>query len=182
MKLTLNLASRRYVNQRALKHTYLGLLLLLVALLAWQLTGILQQQQEVTQIQGQLQNLQLQLQEVPVERLSPEQLKSQQQQYQWAQALLQRDAFRWTALFDRLEHLLPNGASIRSLNPDYQKDTLVLVGVVKELTDLQTLLDRLHADSFTQVFLQNQSQILVSDGAGGKKSALSYSIKLEGVF
>ena len=182
MKLSLNLASRSYVNQRALKKTYQAVLVLLIGLLVWQLLSVWQLSQNIDLVQANLKQLQGQLEKGAVERLSPEQIKAQEQEHQQAQALLRRDAFRWTGLFDRLENLLPDGASIRSLNPDYQQRTLVLSGVVRALPDLQALLDNLHDDSFKQVFLQSQSQTEVNDGQGGKRSALLFSIKLEGMF
>jgi type IV pilus assembly protein PilN len=183
MKLSLNLASRSYVNQRALKQLYLALCLLFLLLLALQVKSYLQSRGEIGAAQDSLRELQQQLRGGAVtEQLTNEQIEKQLQQYQQARVLLQRDAFRWTALFDRLERVLPDGVSIRSLNPDYQQRDLVLIGVARGLPDLQKLLDNLHADSFQQVFLQNQDRIEVSAGAGDKKPALSFSIKLEGVF
>jgi len=182
MKLSLNLASRRYVNQRALKRFYLLLSLLLVLVLTFQTKSYLQGRSEIESVRSSLAQLRQQLQGGTVESLSAEQIDAQQRRFRQAQVLLQRDAFRWTALFDRLEKRLPAGASVRSFNPDYAQKSLVLTGVVRGLNDLQQLLDNLHAEHFQQVFLQSQNRVEVSDGAGGKRSALSFSIKLEGVF
>jgi len=182
MKLSLNLASRSYVNQRALKQLYLLLCLLLLLLLAFQVKSCLVSRDEINAVQNSLHELRQQLHGELPESLPAEQIQAQQQRYLYAGKLLQRDAFRWTALFTRMENLLPDGVSIRSFTPDYQERELVLIGVARDLADLRKLLDKLHADSFQQVFLQSQNRIEVSDGADGKKPAISFSIKLEGVF
>jgi type IV pilus assembly protein PilN len=182
MKLSLNLASRSYVNQRALKRLYLLLGLLLLALLAVQLKVVVRGRAELSEVQNNLSQLRQQLQEMNAVPLSTEQIKLQNQQHLQARMLLERDAFRWSALFDRLEKQLPEGASILSFNPDYTEQSLVLIGIARNLGDLQQLLDNLHRDTYRQVFLRSQSRVEVSDGAGGKKTALNFSIKLEGVF
>jgi len=182
MKLSLNLSSRRYVNQHALKQLYLLLCLLLIMLLIFQIKSYLQSRGEIAKVEQNLRELQQQHGRAPAERLTDEQIKMQQQEYSQARDWLQRDAFRWTALFDRLEKRLPDGVSIRSFNPDYKQKSLMLTGVARKLSDLQALLDNLHTDDFQQVFLQSQSRVDVSDGSGGKKKALSFSLKLEGVF
>ncbi len=94
-----------------------------------------------------------------ISRKGPEQtaeeLGKQRQTYHQAEASLQRDAFRWTGLFDRMEKLLPDGVSLRSFNPDYAKNSLSILGVARTLTQLQTLLDNLQNAQFQQMYLEN---------------------------
>ena len=185
MKVTLNLASRRYVNRRALNQLGILIVLLLLILLTVQVRGYLLRQKHVQNYEKNLAEMRqeyLQLQGKNVQSLSPDQLEEQQREYNQAQTLLQRDAFRWTVLFDRLERLLPAGVSINSFNPDYKTKNLELSGIARSLADLQRLLNNLHKDSFTQVFLTSQTQIKISDGQGGELPALSFSLTLEGVF
>lgn len=185
MKLTLNLASRRYLNRNALNRACLVLLLLLCAALSYQIIGYLQGQKRMEQYRNNIAELEQQLQQLQGEsprHLTAARIEKQQREFEQAAAFLQHDAFRWTALFDRLETLLPAGVSIRSFKPNYKEKSLLLTGVAKRLSDLQTLLDTLLADSFQQVFLQSQGLIDVGDGAGGKVKALSFSLKIEGLF
>ena len=182
MKLTLNLASRRYVNQRALKRSYLLLGLLLLVVLGIQFSHLLKTERELAAVQQNLRNLQQQMGGNAPAQLPADQLKKQLALHQLAGELLARDAFRWTGLFDLLERTLPVGVSLRSLSPDYKQKSLVLNGVAKDLKSLQRLLDNLHAEKFEQVFLENQSRIEINDGRGGKLPVLSFNIKLTGVF
>lgn len=185
MKVTLNLASRRYINRRALNQLGMLIILLLMVILTFQVRGYFQRRSQVQDYQKNLAEMSQEYQQLLGETprsLSPQQVEVQKIEFHKAEELLQRDAFRWTALFDRMEKRLPSGVSITSFNPDYKSKKLSLVGVAKNLPDLQELLKNLHKDSFTQVFLQNQNQVTVSDGQGGKTNALSFNVTLEGVF
>lgn len=182
MKLTLNLASRRYVNERALKLACLILTLLLLLLLLLQARTCLQSREQNLVYRADIEKLEQQLGVTIPKRFTKEQIVVQQQGFARAKSFLQEDAFRWTALFDRMEGLLPKNVSIRSFSPNYKAGSLTINGVAKNLIDLQDLLDNLHADSFAQVFLKSQNQIEVLDYQDNKMPALSFTILLEGVF
>ncbi len=182
MKLSINLASRRHLNQRLLRLILSGIIIILLLVLAVQGKSYLQNRQQALQYQAHLDSLQEQLQGKLPQRLTPEELAEQHQAYDQAEMLLQRDAFRWTALFDYMEGLLPVGVSLRSFNPDYGKNSLQINGVAKNLKSLQTLLNNLQSAQFNQVYLKNQGEVDVDDGRGGKRKALNFSISLKGEF
>jgi type IV pilus assembly protein PilN len=182
MRLLINLASYRHLNQRAVKLTLSFITVLLLLVLAVEGNTYLKNRQLAQQYQTHLDSLQEQLRGKQPKRLSSEELAEQQQIYRRAEILLQRDAFRWTALFDRMESLLPDGISLRSFNPDYNKNSLLITGAAKNLQNLQALLDNIQAEQFHQVYLKSQGEMEVDDGRGGKRSALSFSISMEGVF
>lgn len=185
MKTSLNLASRRYVNRRALHQIVLFVILLLLVLLTFQLRGYLQgheqakeQTKDILKLQQEYQQL---LGKAPPVFTSGE-VERQNLEFGQAQALLQRDAFRWTALFDRLEKRLPDGVSITSFNPDYAGRKLALSGLARDLSALRAMLNSLHKGAYAQVFLKSQSQVKVKDAQGEEMIALSFQVTLEGVF
>ena len=182
MRLTLNLASRRYVNESAIKWGYLLFSVLLLLLITFQVWLCLQSRQLNHSYQVEIDQLAQQLGNKVPERFTGAQIAAQKQDFSRAEELLQKDAFRWTALFDRMERLLSSGVSIRSFSPNYKDGSLVLNGVAKKLSDLQDLLNNLHADNFDQVFLQSQRQFDVDDFDGTKIPAIDFSLRLEGVF
>ncbi|WP_321372490.1 PilN domain-containing protein [uncultured Desulfuromusa sp.] len=182
MKLLINLASERHLNQLAVRLTLSVFMVLLLLVLAIEGSTYLKCRQLAQQYQTHLDALQEQLRGKQPQRLSAEELAEQQQAYHQAELLLQRDAFRWTVLFDRIEGLLPDGVSLRSFNPDYGKNSLLVTGVARNLPNLQELLDHFQAEAFHQVYLKNQVEVDVDDGHGGKRSALSFSLSVEGVF
>lgn len=182
MKLSINLASRHYFNRRILKLTLSCIIVFLLLILAIQGNIYLQNHQLTLQYQSHLGALQEQLHGKMPKRLTPEELAVQRQAYRKAEALLQKDSFRWTVLFNRMENLLPDGVSLRSFNPDYNKNSLMIHGVAKNLKKLRNLLDNLQGASFKQVYLKNQGEVDVENGRGGKRGALSFSIAIEGIF
>ena len=186
MKLDLNFASRRYVNRRAINRAYWGVATALLCLLVWGISLSLLTRGHILQSQSQLAALQqdeqelLGTQSVP---LDSQRLEEIRQEFARDQKLLDQDSFRWTALFDRMEHLLPAGVSLRGFKPDYEARTLSIDGVAKDLSSLQKFLDHmLDADSISKAYLNRQAAVKVHDTEGKEHSALSFSVSLEGVF
>ena len=182
MKLSINLASRRYPNERALKIGLSSLVILLLLVLAVQGSVYLENHLLSQQYQSHLDSLREQLRGELPKQLTVKELEEQRQDYKWVVTLLQRDAFHWTKLFDRMERLLPEGVSLLSFKPDYDKSSLLINGVAKNLKNLQSLLDNLHSGRFEHVYLKNQGEVEVDNGHGGKRTALSFSISLKGIF
>lgn len=182
MKLSINLASRRHMNQGLFQLGFVVFLVLLVVLLTFQAVGYLKGYQLSQTYQSHLDELQLQLQGKQPDRVDPQAIAERQQSYDQAQRLLKRDSFRWTALFDRMEALLPPGVSLLSFNPDYEKKSLQVNGLAKDLKSLQALLDNLENEKFEPVYLNGQGQADVDNGRGGKRVALTFSISLGRIF
>jgi len=182
MKLSINLASRRYVNQRAMGLFFAVLLFALICILLLQGNSWLQDYRLEQSYRTHLAELQKELGGALPERLSPAEIANRRQLYEQADVLLTRDAFRWTALFDRMERLMPGGISFLGFSPEYEKNSLKIRGVARDLAALQRLLDNLYGDGFGQIFLENQGETTVDDGRGGKKTALNFTLSLEGVF
>lgn len=181
MKLTLNLARRRYYDQEMVRRWLYFFLIVLLLLLVFFGYQWLTTRQQITIHQASIEELRRNLGLQP-DLLAPEVLTDKYSDYRIAQQLLQRDSFRWTELFDRFEQLLPQGISLRSFQPDYQGNRLRVDGVALDLRHLQALLDQLLAEHFTQVYLRQHSNVQVSDGRGGQRSALNFSLEIEGVF
>ncbi|PLY04775.1 MAG: hypothetical protein C0622_02260 [Desulfuromonas sp.] len=182
MKLSINLASRRYVNQRAMQMVFILLVLALVAILLLQGNSLLQDYQLSQSYRTHLAELQKELKGTLPERLSPAEIAERRLLYEQADVLLTRDSFRWTVLFDKMEKLTPDGVSYQGFTPDYEKSNLKVSGVAKDLAALQSLLDNLYAAGFDQVYLRNKGESSVDDGRGGKRLALTFSLDVEGVF
>ncbi len=185
MKVTLNLASRRYLNRRAINQLGILFIVLLAVVFMVQVNGYLQGRSQLSSYEKSLTELELEYQELLGETprsLSPQEVDAQKVKFQQAETLLQRDAFRWTALFDKMEKRMPSGVTITSFNPDYKARSLKLAGQARGLSDLQRFLRNLHKEPFEQIFLQSQGEVTVVDAQGVEQSALSFAVTLEGVF
>lgn len=182
MKLTINLSSRRYVNDIALNWTGGAISVLLLLLIFYQASLCFQAHRLVQKYRLDVAELKQQISDRKTLHMTEEQVEQQKNKIAVARSLLRKDAFRWTALLDRLERLLPEKVSIHSLSPNYQTNSLKLTGAAQQLEDLQTFLDNLHNDAFSQVLFKSQEMKGEKNSTGKKKSLLFFSLELEGVF
>lgn len=186
MKFNLNLASRRYVNKRALNYGFLIVFAVLFLFVAWKMNVLLTGNRSLQLNQQQLVETQRQLQKLrggPHKILTSKEREKLKSEYVVAAGLLSQDAFRWTRLLDRMEKLLPEGVSLSGFTPDYKKKSLTLNGRATNLKKMRIFLDRLlKKGDFKEVFLKSHSRTKVRDHAGTERSAISFSLQLEGVF
>lgn len=182
MKLSINLASRRHINQQGVKLCLRLMIVVLLGLLWYQGNRWFQDHRQLGIHHQHLEELRRERHQVGTEGLTPNQIAEQQANYDRARQLLERDAFRWTELFDRLEVLIPENISLTSFVPSYSERSLTMNGLSKDLESLQALLDNLYAASFLQVYLLNQGETKIDDQLGTEKVVLTFAIQLGGVF
>ncbi len=186
MKLNLNLASRTYVNRRALLAFYGALSGLLALLLAVNVVFFFRDMAHGRRVKAHLaeldQELGAQLAEAGPEA-PPEELKDLRSEIEFANGVLERDSFRWTALLDHLEEVSFEGVTIQTIQPEFKDKTLKLGGQAKGVGELRTFLDRAIASPhFREVYLLDQRTQEVTDTLGRKRQAVSFNILLKGVF
>ena len=185
MKLTLNLASRTYLNRRLLYGLYLALSGLLAVLLALGIGFHVRSHGQVKQIRKHLAELGQETatgaraEESPVSATAYEKLLKD---IEFANELLAQDSFRWTALLGRLEEVVPEKVAISGILPDYKGKSLSLTGMARGVEDLQQFLDNLLASAhFGDVYLLQQSRLREagqSEAAGG----IGFSIVIREAF
>jgi len=186
MKFNLNLASRSYVNNRALQYGFIAAVCILLLVGGWNINTFISSNTALHINQQRLAETNLQIQLLrggPTKTLSIEERAALELEYSTVVKLLQLDAFRWTQLLDRIESLLPEGVNLKSFNPDYKKKSLNLVGDARSLKKMRQFLDRLlKNENFKQVYLQSHSRTKVRDYADNERDAISFSLLIEGVF
>jgi len=185
MKLTLNLASRTYLNRRLLFGFYLAVSGLLAVLLALGIGFHFRSQAQVKQIRKHLAELGQETATWPRAEDSPISAavyEKLQKDIEFANELLAQDSFRWTALLGRLEEVMPEKVAINGIQPDYKGKSLSLTGMAREVEDLQQFLDNLLASAhFGDVYLLQQSRLKES-GQSEAAGAISFSIVVKGAF
>ena len=186
MKFHLNLASRRYFNRQAVTTAFGVLFIGLLLLSGWSLAGIIGDQKKVRTYQLRLEEEQRKIDALrggPKTPLTAKERKDLEGQFEVVAGILAQDNFRWTALLDRMEALVPSGVILTGLRPDYEKDRLALAGQAEDLKKMRRFLDRLlKKGGFAEVLLKNHSKVKVKDYANREREAIAFSIELEGVF
>lgn len=185
MKLTLNLASRTYLNRRALVTFYWILTAALLGLLAFNLLFFYRSQVQAQQIKARLEELDHDLAKGQGEAQTFNQQAYEEllTQVDAANDIITKDSFRWSDLLGHLEQLVPEGVALRSIQPDFKDSSLELQGVAKDIPQLRTFLDLLVADErLGQATLLQQARIQVKDAAGLESDVVAFSIVVKGAF
>jgi type IV pilus assembly protein PilN len=169
MKLTINLATRRYLNLRLLNIWLLAGFILLGALLILKVREVAYNQAELATIRRQSAVAESRPGEAPV---SPAQLNALAAKALFANALIARKSVNWLNLLDLLEEVVPNGVALSAIQPD-KGDLLKLGGVARNFADLRALLENMErSKNFSEVYLLSQSETKV----GLTQQGLSFSV------
>ncbi len=185
MKPTLNLASRTYLNRRAVYAFYGFISAVLVILLVMNLTFFFRSHAQSSQLKERMAELTSELASLrgTDADFSPAVQTRLREKISFANELIRKDSFHWIALLDRLEEVLPDGVRIREIQPDHKEASLKLSGLARSLKDLRHFLDRLMlSNGFSDVYLLQQARSENEDTLGRKESVISFSIVVKGAF
>jgi len=187
MQIELNLATRPYLNRRAVTLWILLVGGFMVLLLAINLGYVWQSYRQVKQIDQNLAELNRQLAEapgLPMAEFNPKAYAEALKQVEADNQIIIADQFRWTKLLDRLEELLPDGVRIQTIQPDFKKKSVRLVAVARDVSGLTEFMDNLLGSTdFNQAFLSNQAEteVKLPGGASGG-SVVSFSLEIREAF
>jgi type IV pilus assembly protein PilN len=166
--------SPNFVNRR---------LLAAVAVLALLLAGQLWQTINLNRINGQLRGS-LALRESvkgtkekkPV-AISKERLDRQASRITFANSIIQKDAFKWSDLLERLEQTLSDGVALERVQPDPKTGDISLVGQARSLDTLRGYLHGLSRSQwFADAYLLEQER--VEGKKPGERPLLRFKIKV----
>lgn len=133
MRITLNLASQPYVDQRSILKR-LRILMLILAILVLPLWWLLHSKEgEAAAATARVQSVQNNVQRLQREQQSYQAMMQQPQnaavlkQADFLNGLFRRKAFSWTATMTDLETVLPMGVQVLSIDPQVAKDGTVTI-------------------------------------------------------
>lgn len=176
MKYTLNLSTGAYINRRHLYGLYAGLAFALVLVLMLNLVNLLRSRARTAEIETRLTEVRVRDRATEGAEVNATEVQRLAKRIVFANELLVRDTYRWTALCDQLEDHLVSGVSIRGLTPDYKSGKLQISGVAASIGDLRRFLDRLAASTvFENVYLKNQAKVKNEE----ETNDITFSIELK---
>jgi len=183
MKLTLNLASRTFVNRRALFGIYTLLGSALGLLLVFNLVFFWRSQLHLRQVREHLTELEQVAGGATGEKgggMTAASYEQMLERIHFANEVLAQDSFRWTALLSHLEEVVPKKVAVSGIQPDYKERSLRIAGLARGIEDLREFLDNLNdSPYFKEVYLLQQDR--VKRGASGL-GGVSYSIVVKEAF
>jgi type IV pilus assembly protein PilN len=172
MRLTINLSTRTYINARQLNLVLLVLILLLTGFLFVNVLGISSKAGEIARIRGEMDSLDRK--SGTDRRPVPEQdYKRVMTQIRFANEIINKKAFSWLSLIDRLEAVTPDGIAFTIIEPDPKKQSLKLAGSTLSFSRLRQLLENMEqTPGFSDIYLVSQNQTSV----GEKQKGISFTI------
>jgi len=184
MEIKLNLASKPYLNRQAVRLWLMLACTLMVLLLV--LNGIYAYQnlRQMSLLDHRLQGMAEEVagQVGPSAGYSPERYATLRSEVEKDNEIVAADQFRWTAMLDRFELLLPEDVSIRSIQPDFKARSVQLAGVARDVTAMTRFVDHLlNSEDFSQAYLQRHDEI-ESTAAGGWQGQVGFSLIVKEAF
>lgn len=175
MRLTINLATRRYINTRRLNASLAVAFFLLAALLLYKVREIGSNQAELNQIARQSAAADRGPAAAP--EISPAQLQAQKAKIATANALIDRKTINWVGLLDNLEQVVPGGVAMTQVTPNLREQSLAINGVAQSFANLKTLLENMEqSPNFSEVYLVNQAEVTVGKTQHGLSFAISCKV------
>lgn len=174
MKLTINLATRRYVNQRQLNLVLTASFVILAALLVYLVRELANNQAEINKIKSQ--SAAASRGPAGAAAIPPEQMKELEGRIAFANALIDRKTVNWISLLDKLELVVPAGVSLTQVSPGPDL-SVKLEGVALTFGNLRTLLENMEqSPNFSEVYLLSQSERKVGSTQEGKGFSISCKV------
>jgi len=158
MKLTINLATRRYINMRQLNTWLVVCFVLLGCLLLFKVREAAYNQAEL----GRIGKLSAQGPGSPAPAASAAQLKALDARIAFANTLIDKKSTNWLGLLDRLEEVVPAGVALSAIEPAQRDQLLKLSGVAHSFANLRALLENMEQSQFfSEVYLLGQTETKV---------------------
>ena len=155
MRLTINLATRRYINLRRLNALLVACFLLLGTLLVFKVREVAYNQAELTRIR----QLSASSGARPGQTASAAQLQALSARIRFANGLIEKKTTNWLSLLNRLEEVVPDGVSLTQLEPSQREQLLKVNGAARNFASLRTFVENLEqSENFSEVYLLSQNE------------------------
>ena len=185
MRLTINLATRRYVNLRQLNAVLAVCFAVLALLLVYLVREVATNQAEINRIKGQMAAASRGPAGAPP--IPAAQMSELDAKIAFANTLIDRKTVNWVGLLDKLEQVVPAGVMVTQVEPAAQAgegerekkgtQTIKLSGVALSFANLRALLETMErTPGFSDVLILNQGDFKV--GASQRGYTFSVSCKV----
>jgi type IV pilus assembly protein PilN len=179
MRLTINLATRIYIDMKRLNFFIAGAIVLLALLLLFNAIKITSGFKEKGRLSHGITVLEGKTRKIKSAAVPEKQYQSLLSSIRFANGIIERKTFDWLMLFDRLESIVPDGIAISSIEPSPKDDSLKLSGVAKSFGNLRKFVENLEdSQFFTEVYLVSQSD---AQGPAGR-SATTFNITCKATY
>jgi type IV pilus assembly protein PilN len=168
MRLTINLATRIYINTRRLNFFIAGAAILLTLLLLFNIGNVATDFGEIRRLTKETAALEGKARSAKSDVIPEKEYQTLLTRIRFANGIIEKKTFNWLALLDKLEVVVPDGIALASIEPNPKDGVLKLAGIAKSFGSLRKFMENLEDSKyFTEVYLVSQAETQVLAGQKG---------------
>jgi type IV pilus assembly protein PilN len=168
MRLTINLATRIYINTKRLNLFIAGAVTLLTLLLLFNISNVATDFAEMRRLENETAALEGKASSAQSAVVPDKEYQTLLARIRLANGIIEKKTFNWLALLDKLEVVVPDGIALVSIEPNPKDGILKLAGIAKNFGSLRKFMENLEDSKyFTEVYLVSQAETQVSAGQKG---------------
>jgi type IV pilus assembly protein PilN len=174
MRFTINLATRTYLDHGLINRILGGTLLFLLLLLAWKVMGFCANMGELERLNADIAALEGSLGVHP-SSVSGQEFESQQKTIRFYNRIIERKAFGWLELLERLENATPGEVSLAAFSPDAKDANLLKIeGRARNFGQVRSYLERLEGSgAFGEILLLSHADLDLGEKGRGVGFSIS---------
>ncbi len=176
MRLTINLATRTYINNRVVNLALAGVGIVLAVILAFLVSGLWADAGTVRKLSGDISAMEGKERAV-TQPVDPKAYQTMLDTVRFANGVIERKTVNWLLLLDRFESVVPDGVALTSIKPDPRNQEIKVSGIALDFGRIRKLIETMEsAPGFSDVFLTSQAE---TRGADNRKSmTFTFSCKV----
>jgi type IV pilus assembly protein PilN len=176
MHLTINLATRSYVDVRKLYLAIIVAGVLLLTVLFFTGAGLISDTAEVNRLTEEIAVLDGK-QRTTEKAVSAKDYQALLDRIRFANSVIDKKSANWLQLLDRFETVVPDGITLTAIEPDSRDQTVKVSGVALNFKKIRTLVETMESSKdFSAVYLTGQTEIRVADRLKGMTFSLTCKV------
>lgn len=178
MRFNINLATKTYIDAKMLRFWTLLAVVLLSLLLVYNVRSIATNAAKLRRLANEIAASDSKAGSVG-KSVPEKEYQRLLERIGFANSVIEKKAYDWIALLDRLEQVVPDGVAISSIEPDPKNERLRLSGVAKNFTNLRIFMERLEDSKFfTDLYLMSQGNVKLGDvkQSGNASEGITFSL------
>lgn len=172
MHFTINLATRTYLDHQLVNRIGIAFLVVLVALLAWNVSSASWGAGELRRLKSDIAAYETRLNSRP-SGVSEKDYSRMQASIRFHNSVIERKSYNWLGLLDRLEILTPEGVTLAALEPETNNGELRIDGRTATFAQVRSYLERLEDSKiFANVQLVSHQALILGERTHGVQFSL----------
>jgi type IV pilus assembly protein PilN len=173
MRFTINLATRTYLDSRLVNRVCAGAMLLLLALLAWNVGRVAGNIGELRRLRAESAAFETRLNSRPA-GVSEKEFTRLLASIRFYNDVIDRKAYNWMGLLERVENATPEGIALVTLTPGKNGKELKIEGRAKGFGNVRAYVERLNdSREFTDILLLSHRELVSGEKSRGVQFLIS---------